>query len=393
MDYIQWRMQEQDNAEICLRDYLTLATTKDVLDNHSFVKDIAKDHSCGGFVFTGPSGCGKHTVAAYLIKDHLSDRRKQRFLFLHGEQMNTDIPDAQSCKEYLEALIEDARDGQEYFPSEENGREIDIVRSEGDPYDLCILVEAPQAYAYWPVLRNALYQALCLSKAEDLPFRFFPILISEESIVLPSTLQRYLYTLDLGLPGILQRERFLTGTAGFVFSYVRKETLIEKTEGMSFTQIKNLVRNLSCIAVTRSGEEVEEFIDSQSTISLMRKDSEDGLFLALEQMGKDLSESVKVMAKTLSASVDKLADSLPELTARLAPSTMAVENASSSENLGGDDYSLGAVGDLDVPEDEMRNKLRKELEALPPNKAMVEIYGKERLCKNFPEQAELINAL
>lgn len=389
MDYTHWRVCAEDVAEIYLRDYLKLANTRDVLGSKVFVKYLWKDAGYRGLALSGPHGCGKHTTAAYMIDDILSKTKNCQFLFLDGGQLNAEFSDPLRLRDYIEALVQDTAEGKKYSRNENDPNTVECTVSMDGCYDLCFVIQSPESYRHWTVLSDLLYQATVLSLEGDLPFRVFTVLISDDRLSLPGMFQRYICSIEVCIPGITRREQFLEQVAKDVFAYISKETALERTEGMSYGQMVNFAQNIRLFINDFSGNDLQEFLKTQaptpSPTELIQEYGE-MLLERLSHMEREISNALGCLTKVLTESADQLVRTLPELSEKLSAASM---NTASDPMDTQPDF--GSMGQLEVSEAEMGQKIRAELNAMQPNQAMIQIYGKEKLCEFFPEAAEAIN--
>lgn len=367
MDYKTWRLDRKEAEELYYPDYEDMAKTKDVLGHRELVSGLWKGKDRMGLVLYGPDGCGKHTAAAYCIDSIPSGSSYCQFLFLQGRELERDFPEVGTLIEYLNCFLDDSFDGKVYYRDETSGEPVCETLRDA-PHDACIVLECPTAYTHWQELQSFLYKSLSQYLREtDFP-RLFLILISTEPIALSAFLQRRMGTLAVCRPGAENRDRFLEKACKEVFGYVRKETLVKKTEGMSFSQIRNVVRNVVRVGMSLTKEELEGFLESQMpmpTAAEHRMAFEEKLPAVLAKLTMDLPGALESMAQALKE--------MPKGVVQVAGTP-------------GDQTLLQGTQMETLDEDATAQQRRAELEAMPPKEAMISIFGQDRISRYLQEQ-------
>ncbi len=368
MDYIKWRVEQQDAVYLYHPAYEAMAKTADALAVKTLVNELWKGKNHFGLFLYGPDGCGKHTMAAYCI-DSIADYSGDcRFLFLHGSELERDFADVGVLNEYLNQFLDDILEGKEYDWDEDTGKPV-CTRSHGEMHDACIVLEAPLEYSHWKSLQLTLYKFLSMFSGNEEYSRLFLILISQEPVSLYSLMQREMRAIGVQIPGEERRRHFIETSCSYVFQCINKETFIQRTEGMTLAQIKNLAENVCRVGVMEANEDVARFLQSQA-----RTPTAEECHMAYETK---LTKFLGTLSAELTGALDKLAAAIREM-----PKGVVQAAGQTAE-------AMPALTQQEPELDEasVAQKRREELEAMPPNECMLSIFGKERVDRFLQNNA------
>ena len=223
-----------------------------------------------GLLITGPAGCGKRTAAVFAAKQLLSDG--YLCVCLSGYSLNEDGEAFPVLRERLNALLDRCYD---------------------DERGLCLLLEAPDAYAFagslYAFLGKTCYE---YRKAGEAYPPLFVVLLSAEEPALPAFLREQLLLCRMSLPTKAQRDAFLINNAAGLQKAVSADLLCEETEGFTYALLADCVKNLELLAdagnlTAISEEEARAFLRSQQPPRTAAQAQEDFLD-RLEQIFRKL---------------------------------------------------------------------------------------------------------
>ncbi len=292
-----------------------------------------------GLFLIGKPGCGKHTAMAFAI-DALEES-KYSFLFLCGNDLLAGNVGFASIKEKIDVFLD------ECYGNEEG---------------LCLIIENLEEADCREEFLCFLGMTLAEYKmqADVLP-PLFAILISEEEFSLPSILRNQLLLCRMTLPDLEHRRIFLQNRGRDIQHYVALEQIAEQTEGYSYAQLIDLVRNLILIidsdedsVITK--EKVEDLIQDQ------RPDPEIG------QAGERIADQLEKLINQSEEFLQQLPVLLETIGSRVMESLPSTQ---SGRNLYSDKI-------LDInPSKEMIQPDREAIEAMPVKQLARDLFGKE----------------
>lgn len=253
-------VEKRRKASAVVADYILTSQPDDSFGWGSRVSMLAKtlhDGQTSGLLITGPDGCGKHTCAAHMVNALRNDGYGT--VFISGEDAAACCKMGFSISSGIDALLDDAYD-----------------RKEG----ICMVFERLEKFEGREELYNYLSNAVCeYHMNSDALLPLFVILIEKEPASVPALLRSRLLHCNMIVPTRSCREAFLKNNAQGIRSCVDLNGLAASTEGFTYSQLVNLVKNI--------------------TLELDAKD-----LTALS--GDDLNELIKLHAQSCYESGDKL---------------------------------------------------------------------------------------
>ena len=222
------------------------------------------DELPAGLLITGPEGCGRHTILTDAVKmlydmDFSVD-------YLTGYDLEDETATFTLARQRLSALLEMYRKKQEKF---------------------CIVLDEMEDYPFRDALLKFLEKTVCEYQNTDnsYPSLLF-ILFQNAPFHLPAVLKKMLYPCCVQYPNRTQRSRFLNGQLKSLCDHLSMDVLLDKTEGSSYAELVNLVKNIKIVAKCWNGEvsqaKVEELVEEQR-LPVPTEMAKERLFRKLEQ--------------------------------------------------------------------------------------------------------------
>lgn len=198
-----------------------------------------------GLLLVGPPGCGKRYAASHVVQG--MQGRKAGAIFLSGSELSEGCDSFQDLKARLNAVLDRFYDEQA---------------------ELLLILEEPGDCEYAQELYGFLgITALEYARDDSLP-RLFLVLTFREEPKLPSLLRSRLQRCRLDYPNREERMRFLLVKGKGLRNTLSLDELAEATEGKSYTEIYDIIRNLELITDVEeripSSQEVRSFLDRQA---------------------------------------------------------------------------------------------------------------------------------
>ena len=343
----EWADLVLDNGEM-LGQYYDAAAPDDTfgwgnLFRKMWFSDYGHRPSGTGVLLTGPEGCGKHTAAAHLIREL---RNRDYWVGLlpeddaGGEGPNTPTRDLLNdlldrCDEEGKGLCLVAEDLDRRSRSRELGQFL------GEMLCLYTLRRGQDSQKAGPKDR---FSPRDLGKGDDPLSPFFLILIQNREQSVPSLLRSRLQLCRMSPPDTDHRTLFFVNHPAACLrdpALVTQEELLERTEGMSYAQLEDLVNSLNAL-------------------SLAEKKADKRAFLSLVE-----AQRPQVRGGGLSARLEKLLAELPK--------------ALSGLQLGGGTEAVQKEPPLADPEPEpdSQEAMRQQFEKDSVYKSSVDIFGEE----------------
>ncbi|MBR4308135.1 MAG: ATP-binding protein [Oscillospiraceae bacterium] len=265
MDYESWRIEQQAKTNFMLDAYDTIVIepTEDILGTETLANEYWGNKHCKGVVLSGPEGCGKHTLAAHIIQLFRRRVADCQFLFLDGAELENDGVKATTLCDFLGRFLDDCYDGF-YYDFNDND-ELKRTKSNIAPLDSVVLIEEPEHYSAWKKILPFLQKnVLQYSLEPDLP-RLFVLILSADSVKLPSLLNGRLRSLFVSRPEKKLRIRFAQNRGGELLNSLSATRVAELTEGMTYTQLQDALDATNYLVASGSfnKEMLEDFLGSQ----------------------------------------------------------------------------------------------------------------------------------
>ena len=341
----EWNDIVLDNGEM-LGQYYDAAVPDDTfgwgnLYRKMWFSDYSHRPSGTGVLLTGPEGCGKHTAAAHLIREL---RNRDYWVGL--------LPEDDAGGEGPNTPTRDRLNGL-----------LDLCSDEGK--GLCLLVEDLDRRSRSRELGQFLGEMLCLytlrrgadsqtagpkdrvsgrslHSGDDPLAPFFLILIQNKEQSVPSLLRSRLQLCRMSPPDRDHRVLFFVNHPAACLrgesALVTQEELLERTEGLSYAQLEDLVNSLNAL-------------------SLADKRADKRAFLALAE-----AQRPQVRGGGLSARMEKLLAELPKVLSNL--------------QLGGG-TAVQTPPDPPPEEPDSQEAMRKQFEKDSVYKSSVDIFGED----------------
>ena len=238
---------------------------------------IKSDRPCG-LLLTGPSGCGKHTAAAHMVHILFDD--------LYAIQLNgSDLCSSgyETAKARMLGLI--GKYGKEEKP-------------------LCLILEGMEHCDCRQELLACLGQVLTASwLGNKRDPRLFVILIDSCEEDIPSVLRSRLRLCRMSLPNAQRRRAFLLSNAPLLQMTVNLDLLTDSTQGITYAQLLDLIRNLECVIYclpedqrSLRDEDLLEFLEEQRPAM-----KQENALLILAQSAQQLIEELPQLLNNAAA--------------------------------------------------------------------------------------------
>ncbi|MCD8189407.1 MAG: hypothetical protein LUD78_04180 [Clostridiales bacterium] len=290
-----------------------------------------------GLLLTGPEGCGRHAAAAHMVR--ILHGKEFGSVWLTGDDL-LEEGNVSVAQERLDALLDD-------FWEKKKG--------------LCLVLEQLEGRTGRKELLNSLGKSLwdywLARETKSEASRLFLILI-DSGRGIPSLLRERLQRCRMTLPGQQHRRYFLDNNAKDVAGYVDFDDCAEYTEGFTYAQMEDLVRDLrmqvDATEMALSPEELKQMVEEQ-------------------EEEPPAARRRAVLEDRLTQMLDKL----PELLNQLPALLQAMSNGGGSQANRADFSS----SQIDLSSQNLENmseeELRKSLEEKDPNLLVAEIFGEE----------------
>lgn len=251
-----------------------------------------------GVLLTGPSGSGRHTAAAYLIRQLVD--RGYTLAVLHTGDLTPENGGFPELRERLNALLDHClEEGQALCLLTENLSISpfgwDCAAYLGDMLCYYFLRRKPDFAAGGP--RDRTYQGDLVSQEEQFE-PLFLICIEDEIKNLPSVFRSRLQVCSMTLPDEEQRLSFLRSHEPRFNhhrpGHISGADFVEWTEGLSYADLEDLVQNLNA-AADQDGD-IQRVLESQLS---RRTSTKESLFARLEDLLKRLPEYLENLPSLL----------------------------------------------------------------------------------------------
>ena len=232
---------------------------------NSIVKKIVSQISisCGGMVFAGPEGCGKHSAAAVAISEFINivnNPDNVGFLYLTGSDFDfneqivdadtkyrSELKDEDYCYDIIHLHIESLINGiLDEFGDVFNNKFIVVMLDDIQKSECCELICKWVAYNY-NIMRLAYFEG-----SKEYP-RMFVFILTDDLSKIPHFLREELILHKMDLPDESERKLFISNYCKFkVYSLDEKimDVLINESANLNYMEIKDLVDALSGIKTT-----------------------------------------------------------------------------------------------------------------------------------------------
>ena len=343
----EWADLVLDNGEM-LGQYYDAAVPDDTfgwgsLYRKMWFSDYSHRPSGTGVLLTGPEGCGKHTAAAHLIREL---RNRDYWVGLlpeddaGGEGPNTPTRDRLNslldlCSEEGKGLCLLAEDLDRRSRSRELGQFL------GEMLCLYTLRRGSDSRQAGPKDR---FSGRDIRTGDDPLSPFFLILIQNKEQSVPGLLRSRLQLCRMSPPDRDHRTLFFVNHPAACLrepALVTQEELLERTEGLTYAQLEDLVNALNALILA------DKKADKRTVLSLAE------------------AQRPQVRGGGLSARMDKLLQELPGLLSHLqiGGGTAAVQQA--------------ALAPDPPPEPDSQEAMRKQYEKDSVYTSSVDIFGEE----------------
>ena len=292
----------------------------------------------GGLLLTGPRGCGKHTAAAFVVAGLAENG--YRLVRLSGGALREGTGSFSEVRERLDALMDRFYD---------EGTSLCLQLEETEGRDAALL------YAW---LGKTLYQ---YRNSEDWPDLFL-LLLAEKEPRMDPLLRDLLQLCRMRLPDRAARGAFLEKKGSGLRFVLSLEHLAEKTEGWTYSALRDAVSNLEQLSDYEgrglSEKDVEHFLEGQAEPAAVRT-------AAAAAVPAGPAVSLQGMEEMLSA-----------LTARLSQAATAAAVSAATQNAAETETAEQQKSLLDQ---------RREIEEMPVGQLVSEIFGEERAQRLMAE--------
>lgn len=199
-----------------------------------------------GLLLTGPEGCGRHAAAAHMVRILYGENFES--VWLTGDDL-LEEGNISVAQERLDALLDE-------FWEKEKG--------------LCLVLEQLEGRTGRKELLNSLGKSLwdywLARKTKRENSRLFLILI-DNGRGIPSLLREQLQRCRMTLPDQQRRRSFLGNNAADLKNYVDLDDCSVYTEGFTYAQMEDLVRDLrmqvDATSMAFSREELKQMVEEQ----------------------------------------------------------------------------------------------------------------------------------
>lgn len=182
-----------------------------------------------GLLLTGPDGCGKHTIAAYML--NILAEEDFRTIYLSWPALAADS--LQAAKARLDAILD-------HFYQEQ--------------WPMCLVLEQMEQCPCRQELLTFLGQTLLeYHFQQDVLPPLFLILIDQQEAQVPSILRRCLRLFRVVLPSRVRRMHYLEENTPSLKMILPLEQIAEAAEGMTFVQLRDLMLNLENLVDSYDG--------------------------------------------------------------------------------------------------------------------------------------------
>lgn len=256
-----------------------------------FADQANQNEKLAGLLITGPEGCGRHTILVNVIGMRCGT---DGVVALTGNALVEGMETVSEVRERLSALF------QKYWETE--------------PQNLCLIVEDLEDCPYRDFILRFLQTKLCASRcpqvvSEDSAEEYTPapnlflVLVQREPTRLPAVLKQLLYHCRVQYPNRARREVFLRGRCKELSDKAPSmDHLLDETEGFSYAELLNLLRNIQMVAPGKNDQISDELMEE----------------LLEEQRPAPPTETAK---ERLFQKLEQTLDSLPDILEKLGQST------------------------------------------------------------------------
>ena len=222
-----------------------------------------------GVLLVGPEGCGKHTAAAHLIRELMAENRGYALALLRPEDLPVNDSDELHCR--LTSLLGcflDRKQGLclilEQLLHSPQGRKAAHFLGEM----LCLYCLRRPAGIPSNGPKDAALQSESAADGAELPPLFLAV-IEESEKGIPALLRSRLQLCRMTPPDEEHREAFINShydqTESFIPGHISTYDFLQRTEGLSYAQLEDLVNSLDALCQTDDVEsyEAEALMEAQ----------------------------------------------------------------------------------------------------------------------------------
>lgn len=344
------------------------------MDPFSGIYSVPEDYSFGwksvieqtimnsppeGFIFTGSDGCGKHT-AAEIACNILLGNGEYTLVYLSCDDFLFTEAEQQADESDRQKKIEKGDLGS--FTDDIIHSFFERIFSELDPdVPICLVIDDTEGYDKIEAVYRRLSKYLCISQPS-----LFVIIIEKNDECIPSLLRKRLRLIRMSAPTQRQRLSLIKNALNGI-SVIDSETielLSKTTEDYTYSQLRDLTRNIRYYVLTAETIPADYFTDTvYSQYPLTQRDN--GL----------AEEKIRLYQK-----LQSFIDMVPELLQRMpAASVTAIQTAETSQK-NDDMRSLQEKeANLNIEQEKEKNRIESECQTMKLS-ALVELsLGKERM--------------
>ena len=342
------------------------ASPYDVPDDYSFgwksiIEFTVSNCSINGLLISGADGCGKHTAADIACSVLLGEREyelaylnSEDFVFSEAE-LKADDSDRQrkiekgDTKTYTDDTIHS------FFECLFSMFEEDL------PY--CLVIDNTDGFEKIKSVYSRLGKYICIGEPN-----VFVIVIERNENAVPSVLRNQLRLMRMTAPNRRQRISMIDNALKKTQVIDREtvEIISDATEDLTYSQLKDLVCNLSMYVlgdVNFSIEGINEMVSSQYHLI----SDGDGI----------QDEKIRLYRK-----IEELIDMAPELIEKMPAASFAAVRTAETENKTEDMASLEEKdAAIDAEAVREQNKIKYESERMPMQDLLGSYLGEERMAK------------